>query len=69
MQDPYTGKAGTFIVDGAVGVRYPAEDAEIYQFDPSAYRADPDAARAAFEKAKKVSKKASGQPDAQPEIK
>jgi hypothetical protein len=54
MQDQYAGKAGTFLVDGDAGIRYPAEDAELYQFDPAAYRADPDAARAAFEKAKKA---------------
>jgi hypothetical protein len=52
MQDKYTGEAGTYIVDGAAGIRYPAEDDALYQFDPAAYRADPDAARDAFEKTK-----------------
>lgn len=66
MRDQYAGQPGTFLVDPEAGIRLPAEDWELYQFNKQAYLADPAQARVSYEKVlvKNESKTAKGESDA-----
>lgn len=49
MRDQYAGDPGTFLVDGEAGIRVPASDWDLYQFNKAAYLADPDQAKSDYE--------------------
>lgn len=66
MRDQYADHPGSFIVDPDAGIRVPADDWALYQFDKPAYVADPEAAAQAFARAgKKIKSKTEVTTDAE----
>jgi len=49
MRDQHAGNPGKFLVDGEAGIRVPAEDWDLYQFNKASYLADADQAKSDYE--------------------